>query len=49
MAHSNVAKLVVDRLATAGVSRIYGVVGDSLNGITECLRKQDRIERRHVG
>ncbi|MGA3121765.1 MAG: ubiquinone-dependent pyruvate dehydrogenase [Polyangiaceae bacterium] len=44
MARSNVAKLVVDTLATAGVRRIYGVVGDSLNGITECLRKQDRIE-----
>jgi len=44
VARSNVAKLVVDTLATAGVRRIYGVVGDSLNGITECLRKQDRIE-----
>src|SRR5580704_17017967 len=44
MARSNVAKLVVDTLAAAGVRRIYGVVGDSLNGITECLRKQDRIE-----
>ena len=43
MARSNVAKLVVDTLASAGVKRIYGVVGDSLNGITECLRKQDRI------
>jgi pyruvate dehydrogenase (quinone) len=44
MARSNVAKLVVDTLASAGVKRIYGVVGDSLNGITECLRKQERIE-----
>ena len=44
MARSNVAKLVVETLAAAGVRRIYGVVGDSLNGITECLRKQDRIE-----
>jgi len=44
MARSNVAKLLVDTLAAAGVRRIYGVVGDSLNGMTECLRKQDRIE-----
>jgi hypothetical protein len=44
MARSNVARLVVDTLAAAGVRRIYGLVGDSLNGITECLRKQDRIE-----
>jgi pyruvate dehydrogenase (quinone) len=44
MARSNVAKLLVDTLAATGVRRIYGVVGDSLNGITECLRKQERIE-----
>lgn len=40
----NVASLLVDTLAEAGVKRIYGVVGDSLNGITESLRKQGRIE-----
>jgi pyruvate dehydrogenase (quinone) len=35
---------MVETLAAAGVRRIYGVVGDSLNGLTESLRKQDRIE-----
>src|SRR5688572_32310691 len=35
---------MVQTLATAGVRRIYGVVGDSLNALTESLRKQDRIE-----
>jgi pyruvate dehydrogenase (quinone) len=35
---------MVDTLVAAGVKRIYGVVGDSLNGLTESLRKQDRIE-----
>jgi pyruvate dehydrogenase (quinone) len=30
-----VAEVLVDMLALAGVKRIYGVVGDSLNGITE--------------
>jgi len=44
MARSNVAKVLVDTLVNAGVKRIYGVVGDSLNGITECLRKQEQIE-----
>ncbi len=44
MARSNVAKVLVDTLVNAGVKRIYGVVGDSLNGITECLRKQAQIE-----
>jgi len=44
MARSNVAKVLVDTLVAAGVKRIYGVVGDSLNGMTECLRKQEQIE-----
>jgi pyruvate dehydrogenase (quinone) len=35
---------MVETLAAAGVRRIYGVVGDSLNGLTESLRRQDRIE-----
>lgn len=35
---------MVDTLAAAGVRRIYGVVGDSLNGLTESLRKQEQIE-----
>jgi pyruvate dehydrogenase (quinone) len=36
----NIAELIVKTLAAAGVKRIYGVVGDSLNGLTEALRKQ---------
>ena len=44
MARSNVAKVLVDTLVSAGVKRIYGVVGDSLNGMTDCLRKEERIE-----
>jgi len=44
MERSSVAKVLVDTLVAAGVKRIYGVVGDSLNGMTECLRKQDQIE-----
>ena len=41
---SNVAELIVKTLSLAGVERIYGVVGDSLNGLTEALRKQTTIE-----
>jgi hypothetical protein len=29
-------------LAAAGVKRIYGIVGDSLNGLTDALRGQGR-------
>ena len=35
MAKKNVADLLVDTLAGAGVQRIYRVSGDSLNGITD--------------
>ena len=46
------AKLVADQfaetLAAAGVKRIYGIVGDSLNGLTDALRRQGKIEWIHV-
>ena len=35
-------------LAAAGVKRVYGVVGDSLNGLTDSLRRQGKIEWVHV-
>ena len=35
-------------LAAAGVKRIYGIVGDSLNGLTDAIRRQGKIERLHV-
>ena len=38
MAKKRVADLLVDVLAEAGVRRIYGVSGDSLNGITDSIR-----------
>ena len=34
-----VAEHLVDTLAQAGVQRIYGVVGDSLNPVTDALRR----------
>ncbi|KRE05950.1 pyruvate dehydrogenase [Bosea sp. Root381] len=44
----NVAELIVETLGHAGVERIYGVVGDSLNGLTEALRKTGTIRWVHV-
>src|SRR5215472_14250196 len=35
-------------LVAAGVKRIYGIVGDSLNGLTDALRDQGKIEWIHV-
>jgi pyruvate dehydrogenase (quinone) len=43
-----VAELIVDVLAEAGVKRIYGVVGDSLNGITDSMRIKKNIAWVHV-
>jgi pyruvate dehydrogenase (quinone) len=43
MAKKKVADLLVDVLVEAGVERIYGVSGDSLNGITDSIRKRDQI------
>jgi pyruvate dehydrogenase (quinone) len=39
-----VADLVVDVLLQAGVQRIYGVAGDSLNGITDSIRTRENIQ-----
>src|ERR1700726_573023 len=43
-----VAEQFAELLAVAGVKRIYGVVGDSLNGLTDALRRQGKIEWIHV-
>ena len=44
----NVADLIAETLIQAGVKRIFGVVGDSLNGLTEALRKRETIDWIHV-
>ncbi|MGA3240475.1 MAG: ubiquinone-dependent pyruvate dehydrogenase [Bryobacteraceae bacterium] len=43
-----VADQFAETLAAAGVKRIYGIVGDSLNGITDSIRRQGKIEWVHV-
>jgi pyruvate dehydrogenase (quinone) len=43
-----VADQFADTLAAAGVKRIYGIVGDSLNGLTDAIRRQGKIEWIHV-
>jgi pyruvate dehydrogenase (quinone) len=42
------ADFMAETLANAGVKRIYGVVGDSLNGFTDALRRAKSIEWMHV-
>ncbi|UYB54313.1 ubiquinone-dependent pyruvate dehydrogenase [Xanthomonas sp. AM6] len=42
------ARLLAETLHSAGVERIWGVTGDSLNGLTDALRQMDSIEWMHV-
>lgn len=48
MAVKTVADLLVATLEAAGVETIWGLPGDSLNGLTESLRKRERIRWRGV-
>src|ERR1700683_5147645 len=43
-----VSEVFVETLIEAGVRRVYGVVGDSLNGLTDAIRKSEEIEWLHV-
>src|SRR6201985_776967 len=39
---------MVESLIAAGVKRIYGIVGDSLNGFTDALRRSKEIDWIHM-
>lgn len=43
-----VAEELVETLAEAGVKRIYGIVGDSLNPVTDAIRRGNKIQWMHV-
>lgn len=42
------ADLIIETLQTSGVERVYGVAGDSLNGITDSLRRAKSIKWIHM-
>src|SRR5712692_6121186 len=44
MAKKRVADVLVDTLIAAGVKRVYGLVGDSLNGITDSIRARKDLQ-----
>ncbi|MFJ5289387.1 pyruvate dehydrogenase [Streptomyces sp. NPDC088348] len=44
MAKQNVAEQFVDILVRAGVERLYGVVGDSLNPVVDAIRRNSAID-----
>ena len=45
---TTVAVHIVEALAAAGVRRIYGVVGDSLNSIVDAVHHSTNIQWIHV-
>jgi pyruvate dehydrogenase (quinone) len=45
---STVAEQFADTLAAAGVQSIYGIVGGSLNGLGDAIRRQGKITWLHV-
>ena len=48
MSKQTVAGMIVEALYQAGVRRIYGVAGDSLNAVTEALRQHGGIDWVHT-
>src|SRR3984957_549175 len=44
----NVANIMWDMLANAGVKRCYGIVGDALNPVIDALRRNGKVEFIHV-
>jgi len=45
---ARVADVFIETLVKAGVKRIYGVAGDSLNGLTDTIRRTQGIDWVHV-
>ena len=48
MGKKNIAELLVETLAQAGVRNVYGIPGDSLNGITDSIRARGDLRWVHV-
>ena len=45
---TTIADTIVDILHDAGVQRVYGLPGDSLNGFTDAIRRAGTVEWAHV-
>jgi len=43
-----VAETIVEIIRDAGIKRVYGLPGDSLNGFTDAIRKSDGLTWEHV-
>ena len=45
---TNVAETIVEIIEDAGVERVYGLPGDSLNGFTDAIRRTGKVAWQHV-
>ena len=43
-----IADMLIDSLASAGITRMWGLPGDSLNAVTDALRRDGRIQWLHM-
>ena len=43
-----VAERLVQTLVEAGIRRVYGIVGDSLNPVTDAIRRSETVDWVHV-
>jgi pyruvate dehydrogenase (quinone) len=48
MTTARIANIIVDTLGSIGVKRVYGVPGDSLNGITDAIRTHKSVAWIHT-
>jgi pyruvate dehydrogenase (quinone) len=48
MMSKTVSEYLLEALEKTGVNRVYGVVGDSLNGFTDALRRRKSIDWIHM-
>ncbi|MFM0164115.1 hypothetical protein [Paraburkholderia sediminicola] len=48
MTRQTIADYLTNALAAAGVERIWGVTSDSLNGLSDSLRRFGKIEWAHA-
>jgi pyruvate dehydrogenase (quinone) len=48
MATAKISNIIVETLASIGVKRVYGVPGDSLNGITDAIRTHESVKWVHM-
>ena len=43
MAKKRISDVLIEVLANAGIERIYGITGDSLNSVNDSLRRNGKI------